>query len=174
MKKVLLVLIAAFAVIVIWHFHAATQLAGGITEKLGTESGRAPVVVEVNPVTNVVVFTLPTGGTASAPAGHTPEYFEQQLSELAGKHFDIYAKFIPYRARIVETNDPTFIATGEMSEDGKLYAAPGGTGDAVATLRSGEPLMMLGATSGLDGKWVQVRTRDNQTGWVRDQHVKRR
>lgn len=172
MKKAILILIAAFAVIVIWHFHAATQLASGITEKLGAESDAAPAVVEINPVTNVAVFTLPSGG--GAPAGHSPEYFEQALADLAGRHLDIYAKFIPYRVRIVETNDPTFIATGEMSKDGKLYAAPGGTGAPVATLSSGEPLMVLSATSAADGKWVQVRTRANQIGWVRGEHVTRR
>ena len=63
-----------------------------------------------------------------------------------------------------------------MIADGDLWASPSAqtTGQSpLARLSRGTPLMVLSATGVMDGKWLQVRTEDGRTGWVRETEVKR-
>lgn len=169
MKKVLVIVIVAIAAAVFWHLHVAGEITAGLEDAFRAELEQGVFVLELNPVTNRAVFTV----SGSGAAGQDPEHFDKTLSRLAGERFDVYARVVPYRTRVVHTKDPFFISNGEISSDAELWSAPGSS-TALGQLRAGEPLMILSATSGADGKWVQVRTRDRRTGWVRDAHVVRK
>jgi hypothetical protein len=174
-KKIVLILVAAVVAMVVWHIYAAGQVASGLEDALADEIDQGLLIVELNPVTNLAVFTIPAraSGVTARPRNDAAN-FEKKLSSLSRERFDIYAMLVPYRVRVDAAKDPTFIATAEMSGDGELRAGPGDTAELVASLKAGDPLMVLGATSGVDGKWTHVRTGNNSVGWVRDELVARR
>lgn len=174
MKKAIVlvvILVIAFGVL---HTYSASRIAEEIKSDLETKVQQGVFEVDLNPFSNKAVFTF--AASSGAPSGVDEPYLEGELAAAARKRFDIFSMVNPYSARIVLRKSGTWFTQAKMSTDGDLWASPAAETNGqspLARLTRGTPLMVLSATGALEGKWLQVRTEDGRTGWVRESETER-
>jgi len=165
------ILVMAFGVL---HVYSASRIADEIKSNIETKVQQGVFEVDLNPFSNKAVFTF--AASSGAPSGVDEPYLESELAASARKRFDVFAMVNPYSASIVLRKSGSWLSQAKMKSDGDLWASPAAqtTGQSpLAKLTRGTPLMVLSATGALEGKWLQVRTEDGRTGWVRENEVER-
>ena len=174
MKKavvLVVILVIAFGVL---HLYSASRIAAQMKAHLEDNAAEGVFEVDVNPFSNTGVFTFSAG--SGPPPGTDATSLEAGMAAAARGRLDLFAMLSPYKAKIVVRKSGSWLTQAKMSTNGKLWSSPAAetAGQSpLATLRRDTPLMVLSATGGVDGKWVQVRTEGGLTGWVREKEMER-